>query len=200
MTGPAIPHLAAVRITAHHREDGRRVLRMHEPFSLLLSVYDGDRPDYLRRAFRSAVDDQTVRPDQVVIVRDGPVRDELATCLDELCVNSPVPVTLRCTLHQSGSDDALIQYYTVDSAQKTVSSGGDIYRIGVDPNGSTGRVITRWSDTEITLVNEEWIRNGWQRFRIVTVLDRLTGAIRSEDINISYSGACTIADVAKKLF
>ena len=27
---------------------------------------------------RSAVDDQTVRPDQVVIVRDGPVRDELA--------------------------------------------------------------------------------------------------------------------------
>ena len=57
---------------------------MHEPFSLLLPVYDGDRPDYLRRAFRSAVDDQTVRPDQVVIVRDGPVRDELAACLDEL--------------------------------------------------------------------------------------------------------------------
>ena len=55
---------------------------MHEPFSLLLSVYDGDRPDYLQRAFRSAVDDQTVRPDQVVIVRDGPVRDELAACLD----------------------------------------------------------------------------------------------------------------------
>ena len=27
---------------------------MHEPFSLLVPVYDGDRPDYLRRAFRSA--------------------------------------------------------------------------------------------------------------------------------------------------
>jgi hypothetical protein len=51
---------------------------MQEPFSLLVPVYDGDRPDYLRRAFRSAVDDQTVRPDQVVIVRDGPVRAELA--------------------------------------------------------------------------------------------------------------------------
>ena len=35
---------------------------LHEPFSLLLSVYDGDRPDYLRRAVRSALDDQTVRP------------------------------------------------------------------------------------------------------------------------------------------
>jgi len=57
---------------------------MHEPFSLLVSVYDGDRPDHIRRALRSAVDDQTVRPDQVVIVRDGPVRDELARCLDEL--------------------------------------------------------------------------------------------------------------------
>jgi hypothetical protein len=110
------------------------------------------------------------------------------------------PVTLRCSLHESGSDDAVIQYYTVDSGQKTVSSGGELYRIGADPSGSTGRVITRWSDTEITLVNEEWIRNGWQRFRIVTTLDRLTGAIRSEDLNISYSGNCTIADVAKKLF
>ena len=55
---------------------------MHEPFSLLVPVYNGDRPDYLRRAFRSAVHDQTVRPDQVIIVRDGPVRAELAACLD----------------------------------------------------------------------------------------------------------------------
>jgi glycosyltransferase involved in cell wall biosynthesis len=67
---------------------------MHEPFTLLLSVYDGDRPDFLQRAFRSAVDDQTVRPDQVVIVRDGPVREELAACLDGFQAGSPVPVTL----------------------------------------------------------------------------------------------------------
>jgi glycosyltransferase involved in cell wall biosynthesis len=67
---------------------------MHEPFSLLLSVWDGDRPDYLRQAFRSAVDDQTLRPSQVVVVRDGPVRSELAECLDELQAASPVPVTL----------------------------------------------------------------------------------------------------------
>jgi glycosyltransferase involved in cell wall biosynthesis len=66
---------------------------LHEPFSLLLSVYDGDRPDYIRRALRSAVDDQTVRPDQVVIVRDGPVRPELAECLDDLRASSRVPVT-----------------------------------------------------------------------------------------------------------
>jgi glycosyltransferase involved in cell wall biosynthesis len=66
---------------------------MHEPFTLLVPVYEGDRPEYLRRALRSAADEQTVRPDQVVIVRDGPVRDDLARCLDELRRRSPVPVT-----------------------------------------------------------------------------------------------------------
>jgi glycosyltransferase involved in cell wall biosynthesis len=80
---------------------------MHEPFSLLVPVYDGDRPDHLRRALRSAVDDQTVRPDQVVIVRDGPVRDELAECLDEFVQRSPVPVTLVPLPSNSGLGPAL---------------------------------------------------------------------------------------------
>jgi hypothetical protein len=110
------------------------------------------------------------------------------------------PVTLRCTLSQPGSADTMVQYFIVDSDQKTVSAAGETYRVGADPNGKSGKVITRWSDTEITLVNEEWIREGWQRFRFVTVLDRLTGAIRSENIDTSYSGNCAVADVTKKLF
>jgi len=80
---------------------------MHEPFSLLVPVYDGDRPDHIRRAMRSAVDDQTVRPDQVVIVRDGPVRDELARCLDELQETSPVPVTFVPLPQRGGLGPAL---------------------------------------------------------------------------------------------
>jgi hypothetical protein len=75
-----------------------------------------------------------------------------------------------------------------------------MYRIGTDPSGKSGKVITRWSDTEIMLVNEEWIREGWQRFRIVTVLDRLNGAIRSEGLDTSYTGNCSIADPSKRLF
>jgi hypothetical protein len=63
-----------------------------EPFSLLLPVYRGDRPDFLRRAFRSTVDDQTLRPDQVVVVRDGPVSTELAQAMADLTAASPVPV------------------------------------------------------------------------------------------------------------
>jgi glycosyltransferase involved in cell wall biosynthesis len=67
---------------------------MHEPFTLLLSVWDGDQPEHLLQAFCSAVDEQRLRPAQVVIVRDGPVRDELDACLADLHKTSPVPVTL----------------------------------------------------------------------------------------------------------
>jgi glycosyltransferase involved in cell wall biosynthesis len=78
-----------------------------EPFSLLVSVYHGDRPDYLRRAFRSAVCDQTVRPDQVIIVQDGPVPGELTQCLEELRAGSPVPVTFVPLARNSGLGPAL---------------------------------------------------------------------------------------------
>ncbi len=81
---------------------------MHEPFSLLMPVYDGDRPEYIGRALRSAVDDQTVRPDQVVIVRDGPVRDEITRCLDQFRRGSLVPVTF-VPLQRGGLGPALDQ-------------------------------------------------------------------------------------------
>ena len=67
---------------------------MTERLSLLLPVWAGDRPDFLATAFRSTVDAQTRRPDQVVIVRDGPVSPELARCIDELVGSSPVPVDI----------------------------------------------------------------------------------------------------------
>lgn len=63
-----------------------------EQFSLLLPVWAGDRADYLTGAFRSSVQDQTRRPDHVVIVRDGPVPPELAATIARLAAESPVPV------------------------------------------------------------------------------------------------------------
>ncbi|MFE6236702.1 glycosyltransferase [Cellulosimicrobium sp. NPDC057862] len=65
---------------------------MSAPFSVLLPVYRGDRPDYVRRSFRSVVDDQELRPSEVVIVRDGPVGAELTETLAELGSRSAVPV------------------------------------------------------------------------------------------------------------
>jgi glycosyltransferase involved in cell wall biosynthesis len=63
-------------------------------FSLLLPVYARDDPAQLERAFTSAVQEQTLRPDEVVLVRDGPVPDELAAALARLVDQSPVPVRL----------------------------------------------------------------------------------------------------------
>ena len=47
------------------------------PFSVLLPVYRGDRADFLRRSLASVTVEQTLPPDEVLIVRDGPVPGEL---------------------------------------------------------------------------------------------------------------------------
>jgi glycosyltransferase involved in cell wall biosynthesis len=64
------------------------------PFSLLLPVYAGDRADFLRRAFVSSVDNQTLPPDDVVIVQDGPLPVALHDTCEALAAASPVPVNL----------------------------------------------------------------------------------------------------------
>lgn len=45
--------------------------------SVLLSVFRKDRVDYLDRALESVCEEQTRRPDQVVIVKDGPIGGDL---------------------------------------------------------------------------------------------------------------------------
>lgn len=47
-----------------------------QPFSVLLSLYHKEKPEFLRAALDS-VFHQTVRPDEVVLVEDGPLTDEL---------------------------------------------------------------------------------------------------------------------------
>lgn len=80
---------------------------MSERFSLLLPVWAGDRPDHLTDAFRSTVDTQTRRPDQVVIVRDGPVGAPLADRIAELAASSPVPVDVVALERNVGLGPAL---------------------------------------------------------------------------------------------
>ncbi|WP_245667619.1 glycosyltransferase [Actinomadura macra] len=78
-----------------------------EPFTLLMTVYRGDREEYVRDAFHSAVHHQTLRPDQVVLVQDGPIPPELAACLRSLVVDSPVEVTFVPLEHNRGLGPAL---------------------------------------------------------------------------------------------
>jgi glycosyltransferase involved in cell wall biosynthesis len=77
------------------------------PFSLLMPVYAGDRPEFLRRAFLSTVQEQQRRPDEVVLVQDGPVSRELLACIEELCAASPVPVKRVLLIENGGLARAL---------------------------------------------------------------------------------------------
>lgn len=65
---------------------------MSESFSVLLPVYAGDRADWLRRAFASITDEQTLPPDEVVLVRDGPVGADLERTIGRLRAEASVPV------------------------------------------------------------------------------------------------------------
>ncbi len=65
---------------------------MSEEFSVLLPVYAGDVADHFARALRSATLDQTRRPDELVVVQDGPVGRDLRAVLRRLADGAPALV------------------------------------------------------------------------------------------------------------
>ena len=52
-------------------------------FSVLMSIYKKEEPKYFNRAMQSIWDEQTVKPDEIVLVQDGPLTDELHKAIDE---------------------------------------------------------------------------------------------------------------------
>lgn len=63
-------------------------------FSVLLPVYDGDGVEFFVRAFASVTNEQELRPNEIIVVRDGPVRLELQNAIDIVTGESVVPVQL----------------------------------------------------------------------------------------------------------
>jgi exopolysaccharide biosynthesis polyprenyl glycosylphosphotransferase len=51
-------------------------------FSVLLSVYAKENPQYLDEALRSIWDRQTLKPGQIVLVKDGPLTEDLENCIN----------------------------------------------------------------------------------------------------------------------
>lgn len=54
----------------------------NKKYSVLMSLYKKEKPEYLRLALNSMLE-QTVAPDEIVLVEDGPLTDELYEVLDE---------------------------------------------------------------------------------------------------------------------
>ncbi|XKM13831.1 glycosyltransferase [Orbaceae bacterium ac157xtp] len=54
-----------------------------EKFSVLMSVYIKEKPEYLSAALFSIYETQTLKPDEIVLVEDGTLTNELYSVLDE---------------------------------------------------------------------------------------------------------------------
>lgn len=55
----------------------------HQPFSVAISVYKNDNPIFFDRALESITDQQTIKPDEIVLVVDGPVSREIDSVIDK---------------------------------------------------------------------------------------------------------------------
>lgn len=54
-----------------------------EKFSICTSIYKNDKPEFVRVALDSMLVNQSVKPNEIVLVQDGPVPDELQQVLQE---------------------------------------------------------------------------------------------------------------------
>ena len=71
-------------------------------FSVLMSVYKNDNPEYFKAAIESVIN-QTVKPTEIVLVRDGMVADNLQETINEIInetvwIRTDLNVNLSCQM------------------------------------------------------------------------------------------------------
>lgn len=76
-----------LKCTNNTKNDEKRIKLVKESaeqkkYSVLMSLYKKENPEYLRIAIDSMLN-QTVAPDEIVLVEDGPLTDELYAVLDD---------------------------------------------------------------------------------------------------------------------
>ncbi|GAE95218.1 glycosyltransferase [Gracilibacillus boraciitolerans JCM 21714] len=59
-----------------------------EKYSVLMSLYKKEKPDFLRQSIESMIN-QTIMPDEIVIVKDGPLTPKLEQVLKEYQTSHP---------------------------------------------------------------------------------------------------------------
>ena len=96
--------------------------------SVLMSVYKNDSADFLDIALRSIYDNQTRKPDEIIVVFDGPLTEALYTVLDEF----------------KKGKESVVKYY----AQELNKGLGEALRIGSEL--CTGDYIFRMDSDDIS--------------------------------------------------
>lgn len=97
-------------------------------FSVLMSVYKNDDPDFLKLALESIYEKQTRKPDEIVMVFDGPLNDGLYNVLNEF----------------KNGKESVVKYYP----QEQNKGLGEALRIGSEY--CTGTYIFRMDSDDIS--------------------------------------------------
>ncbi len=74
------------------KNDADLVKNEYPPFSVAMSVYKNDNPEWFDVALKSVIE-QTVKPNEIVLVVDGPISDELRNIINKyenICKNSNI--------------------------------------------------------------------------------------------------------------
>jgi len=61
-------------------------------FSVLISVYSKENPEFLREALNSIWEGQSLKPLEIVLVKDGPLTDDLDKVIDEFSHKAPLKI------------------------------------------------------------------------------------------------------------
>ncbi|WP_051600865.1 glycosyltransferase [Eubacterium sp. AB3007] len=101
---------------------------MKNRYSVLMSVYKNDSPEFLRLALKSIYEDQTRKPDEIVVVFDGPLTSASLDVLDRF---------------RLGKED-VVRYYP----QEINRGLGEALRIGAEK--CTGDYILRMDSDDIS--------------------------------------------------
>lgn len=100
-------------------------------FSVLMSVYKNDDPNFLKLALESIYDNQSVKPDEIIVVFDGPLNDALYKVL---------------AIFKRGKEN-IVKYYP----QENNKGLGEALRIG--SSYCTGDYIFRMDSDDISASN-----------------------------------------------
>lgn len=70
---------------------------MSNPFSVVMSVYHKDNPDFFNRALQSITEAQTIKPDEIILVCDGLLNTELEAVIKKYNNQFPIFNIIRLT-------------------------------------------------------------------------------------------------------
>ena len=144
-----------------------------EKYSVLMSLYKKENPEYLQLALNSIVK-QTIKPDEIVLVEDGPLTDELYAVLNDYDaylkrVKNPTNLGLGLSLNKGlkicrnelvarmDTDDISLlnrcekQLLFFAEHPDTSILGGQIEEFISDPKNVVGKRVVPETDEELKL-------------------------------------------------